>query len=456
MPRFLRNALLNARDFALTFGPFALLAAGLLWAAFWFLQPTPPATVTLATGPQQGAYAEFGRRYAAWLARHGIEVVLRETQGAAENLELLRDPASGVSLAFVQGGADTREPPPGETKGDGLVALGSLFFEPLWLFYREDSAKRLLRQDRLETLGELRGWKLNIGPPGSGVPNLIGRLFEANGIRDGDLSLHRLGQTPAVIELLAGRIDAVAFASAPEAPIVQMLLQTPGVRLLDVAQAEAYSRRFPFLSPVLLPRGVVNLASDVPPADVRLVAPTAMLVAHADLHPALGQLFVQAARAIHGDSGWFQRRGDFPSERSLEWPLAAEAERYFRSGTPWLQRYLPFWLANLIDRMWLALVSIIAVLIPLSRIVPPLYEFRVRSRIFRWYGQLRRIEDALSDGDRDRAELLRDLDELDSRVERIAVPLSHTDALYALRSHIRLVRNRAEPRPGEPAPDQAA
>jgi len=246
MPRFLRNALLNARDFALTFGPFALLAAGLLWAAFWFLQPTPPATVTLATGPQQGAYAEFGRRYAAWLARHGIEVVLRETQGAAENLELLRDPASGVSLAFVQGGADTREPLPGETKGDGLVALGSLFFEPLWLFYREDSAKRLLRQDRLETLGELRGWKLNIGPPGSGVPNLIGRLFEANGIRDGDLSLHRLGQTPAVIELLAGRIDAVAFASAPEAPIVQMLLQTPGVRLLDVAQAEAVlAARFP-------------------------------------------------------------------------------------------------------------------------------------------------------------------------------------------------------------------
>ncbi|MCM5571435.1 C4-dicarboxylate ABC transporter substrate-binding protein [Burkholderiaceae bacterium FT117] len=452
MPRFLRNAILNARDFALTFGPFALLAVALLWAAFWFLQPTPPGSVTLATGQPQGAYAEFGRRYAEWLGRHGIEVRLRQTQGATENLELLRDPASGVSVAFVQGGADTREPPPGDSKGDGLVALGSLFFEPLWLFYREDSARRLLRRDTLDSLGELRGWRLNIGPPGSGVPNLIARLFEANGLRDGDLSLHRLGQTPAVVELLAGRIDAVAFASAPEAPIIRMLLQTPGVRLLDVPQAEAYSRRFQFLSPVVLPRGVVDLAQDVPPADVRLVAPTAMLVAHEDLHPALAQLFVQAARAIHGESGWFQRRGEFPSERSLEWPLAGEAERYFRSGTPWLQRYLPFWLANLVDRMWLALLSIVAVLIPLSRIVPPLYEFRVRSRIFRWYGQLRRIEDALSDPAQDRRDLVGQLDALDARVERLAVPLSHTDALYALRGHIRLVRARAEAGPEQAAP----
>jgi len=174
---------------------------------------------------------------------------------------------------------------------------------------------------------------------------------------------------------------------------------------------------------------------------LRLIAPTAMLVARDDIHPALAQLFAQAARSIHGDSGWFQRRGEFPNDRALEWPLAHEAERMLRSGTPWLQRYLPFWLANLVDRMWLVLLSIVAVLIPLSRVVPPIYEFRVRSRIFRWYGQLRRIEDEMIGGG-DRAALERRVDELDARVERIAVPLSYADELYALRGYIQMVRGR--------------
>ncbi|MGD9946589.1 MAG: TAXI family TRAP transporter solute-binding subunit [Burkholderiaceae bacterium] len=442
MPRVLRNAVLSVRDLLATAGPFLVLAIALLVAAYWYLQPTPPKVVTLATGQDQGAYAEFGRRYAQWLARHGIEVRLRPTQGAAENLDLLRDPASDVDLAFVQGGADAESPPPGQPRDDGLVALGSLFYEPVWLFYREDSARRRLSRDHLESLTELRGWHLNVGPPGSGLPNLVHRLLHANKVDAAELQLGRLAQTPAVAEMLEGRIDAVVFASAPEALLVQMLLQTPGIRLLDFSQAEAYSRRYPFLSPVTLPRGVVDLAADQPPQDIRLIAPTAMLVAREDIHPALVQLFVQAAQAIHGDAGWFQRRGDFPSERSLEWPLAKEAERNLRAGPPFLQRYLPFWLANLIDRMWVVLVSMIAVLIPLSRVVPPLYEFRVRSRVFRWYGQLRRIEDDLAAASERPSALLARLDELDARVEQLTVPLSHADELYALRSHIQLVRGK--------------
>ncbi len=189
--------------------------------------------------------------------------------------------------------------------------------------------------------------------------------------------------------LLDGSTDALMLVSAPESLMVQMLLQTPGVKLFDFAQAEAYSRRFPFMSPVVLPRGVVDLARDMPPADVRLVAPTAALVARAGTHPALVQLFVQAAAQVHGGAGWFQRKGDFPNTRDTERPLADEAQRYYAEGVPLLQRYLPFWLANLIDRMWPVLVSLLAILLPLSRALPPLYEFRIRSRIFRWYAQLR-------------------------------------------------------------------
>lgn len=441
MPRSLRLALLTLRDLFITAGPVVLLAVALLAGAYWTLKPTPPKVVTLATGQDHSGYAEFGRRYAAWLGQHGIEVRLRATQGTAENLALLRDPSSDVDVAFVQGGADTMQPLPGEQKDDGLLALGGLFHEPVWLFYREDSARRRGGAPAIDAISDLRGWRVNVGGEGSGVPNLMARILEANRVDPSALDLRRLGQTPAVMALLDRRIDAVVFASAPDAPMVQMLLLTPGIRLFDFVQAEAYARRHPFLEPVILPRGVVDLARDLPRADVRLIAPTAMLVAREDVHPALMQLFAQAARAIHGDAGWFQKRGEFPSDRSLEWPLAREAERTLKSGTPWLQRYLPFWLANLVDRMWLVLLSIVAVLIPLSRVVPPLYEFRVRSRIFRWYAQLRGIEEQLASG-ADRGALQARLDELDALVGRITVPLSYADELYSLRSHIQLVRRR--------------
>ena len=402
-----------------TSGPFVLLAVALLALAYWVLDPAPPREVTLATGVAQGAYSEFGHRYAERLARHGIKVRLRATQGAAENLALLRDPGSGVDLAFVQGGAAE------SATDEALWSLGSMFHEPVWLFYRVDSAQRLTGQPRLDRLAQLAGWHVNIGAPGSGVPYLA-----------------QQPTTPAVAELLEGRLDAVVLASAPESLIVQMLLQTPGVALFDFAQADAYTRRLGYLSAVTLPRGVVDLARDLPPADVRMVAPTATLVARQDLHPALAQLFVQAARDVHGGPGWFQRKGEFPNARDGERPLAPEAERFYRNGVPWLQRYLPFWLANLVDRMWLALLSIVAVLLPMSRVLPPIIELRIRSRVFRWYEQLRGIE--AQAGRRDARELQAELDAIESRVDTVQVPLSYADELYALKGHIHLVRRRLE------------
>jgi ABC-type nitrate/sulfonate/bicarbonate transport system substrate-binding protein len=447
MPKVIRNTLLSVRDLFVTAGPFILLALFLLAVAYLLLDPTPPKRVVLATGPEQSAYAEFGKRYAAQLKQQGITVQLRSTQGAAENLRLLLDPHSGVDLAFVQGGAG--EKVKSQAEADSLVSLGSVFYEPVWLFYREDSARRLLKSDTLSNLPQLAGWKINVGARGSGSPGIMRKMFDANRIDASAMTLLRLEPTPAVVALLGGEIDALVFASAPESLMVQMLLQTPGVKLFDFAQADAYSRRFPFMSPVSLPRGVVDLANDVPPDDVRLVAPTAGLAAQRRTHPALIQLFVQAAQAIHSDAGWFQRKGEFPSPKNTEWPLSKEAERFYRNGPPLLQQYLPFWLANVVDRMWVALVSIIAILIPLARVVPPLYEFRIRSRIFRWYGQLRAVEN--KQGERPSDELLKDLDAIESKVERVTVPLSYTDELYALRSHINLVRRRLQTSPLQPA-----
>lgn len=430
---------LSTRDLIATVGPFLLFGLALLAIAYWVLDPSPPRSVVLATGTEQGAYAEFGKRYAEILARYRIKVELRPTQGSAENLALLRDPASGVDLAFVQGGAD-RKFGPDEDASAGLVSLGSLFYEPVWIFYREDAERRLLGGKPPDSLAQLKGWKINVGAAGSGVAVLLEKMFEANHLEPPQIDFVRLSQTPAVVALLDGSIDALAFVSAPESLMVQMLLQTPGIGLMNFAQAEAYSRLFPFMTPVTLPRGVVDLERDMPPIDVHLLAPTGTLVARDGTHPALIQLFVQAAQEIHGGAGWFHKKGEFPNGRTTERPLAAEAERFYRNGVPFLQRYLPFWLANLIERMWPVLVTLIAVLLPLSRVLPPLYEHRVRSRIFRWYRRLREIEDELATAPAARLE--QRLDELEARVGHISVPLAYADELYALRSHIDLVRGR--------------
>jgi len=455
MTATLRHTLLSFRDLLVTFGPFIVLTIALLAVAYWVLDPTPPKKVVLATGTEQGAYAEFGKRYAQILKGYGVTVELRATEGAAENLRLLRDDKSGVDIAFVQGGAGERLRKEADsvsaTVDDddeaGLVSLGSLFVEPVWLFYRTDSAERLLKAPALTSLSQLPGWRVNIGARGSGAPNLMFKLIEANKLDAKTLTVSRKSQTPATVDLIAGEIDALVFASAPESLMVQMLLQTPGIALYDFAQADAYSRRFPFLSPVTLPRGVVDLAGDVPSRDVHLIAPTATLVARAETHPALLQLFMQAAQQVHGNAGWFQHKGDYPKAVGTEQPLAKEAQRFYASGTPVLQRYLPFWFANLIERMWPVLVTIIAILIPLSRMLPPLYQFRIRSRIFRWYAQLREVEDAV--GKRPADELLGELKDIEARVEGVSVPLSYADELYSLRSHIQMVGNRLRATPTE-------
>jgi TRAP-type uncharacterized transport system substrate-binding protein len=443
MPRLLRHTLLSLRDLIAAAGPFALIVAVLLWAAYVVLDPAPPKRVVLATGPEQGAYAEFARAYVQALARHGIEVELRTTEGSAENLRLLRDRRERVDLAFVQGGAgDALYAVDEDRSGVALVSLGSLFYEPVWIFYRSALRTAAAAPTPLARVGELAGLRVNLGPAGAGGRNLMLKLLHANRVELSALRVSELGPTAAVVALLAGELDAIVLVSAPESPLVQMLLMTPGISLFEFAQAEAYARRFAFASHLALPRGVVDLAQDLPPRDVALVAATSTLAAREKTHPAVIQLTVQAAREIHGGPGWFARAGQFPRGEATELPLADEAARFYRSGPPLLQRYLPFWLANLIDRMWVVLVSIIAVLIPASRVVPPLYEFRVRSRIFRWYAQLRGIEEELDAPPADRARLLRALDALEDRVGRITVPLSHADELYALRSHIELVRAR--------------
>ena len=434
----IRNfSFVSLRDLLVAAGPTILLVGLACFVAWLLVDPAPPRQVRLATGQENSAYEAFGKQYAQQLRRDGIAVTLQPSLGSHENLELLKRGAADI--AFVQSGS-TSEEQAGEL---GLVSLGSLFTEPVWLFLR-DSVKT-------KNLTGLRGLRINLGPEGTGVPTLFRQVLAVNGVEPGELTIGALENTPATVELLAGRIDGLVFSSAPEAPLIQMLLQTPGIRLFNFSQAEAYTRRLPFLTHVTLPRGIVDLGRDIPAQDYHLIAPTATLVAREDLHPALVDLFVKAAVEIHGGAGWFQQQGQFPSPKYTEIPVSEEAAKYYRDGPPFLQRYMSFWLANLFDRLWVIVVALAALVIPLSKIVPPLYVWRVRSRVYRWYGELRAVEqawEAVQEGQDAsrvgivREDLLRRLDDIEDSVNHISIPLAYADGLYGLRGHINIVRQR--------------
>ena len=437
MPQTLKLILLSLRDLIVSAGPVVFIAIGALTAAYWYLDPQPPKSVILATGPVGSAYAEFGMRYASALKANGVEVILKATNGAAENLQMLRNGEADVG--FVRGGSAA----PALDEDAGLMSLGSLFYEPLWIFYRTDAARK---QDpstaTLTALPQLKGLRINVDKQGSGVPDLIDKMFTANHIEAQTLRLSRLEPAPAAEALLAGKLDVIVLASAPQTPLVQRLLRARGIQLMDFGQSDAYARRFPFLSAVTLPRGVIDLAADMPPHDVSMLAATTSLVSRKQTHPALRQLFAESAQTVHNGAGWFNRARDFPNTKTSELPVSPEGDRAINGTPPFWQRFLPFWASNLIERMWLVLGGLVVLMLPLSKIVPPLYQFRVRSRVFRWYARLREIETKVDARTGDRDTLQDELDELDRVTHGITVPLSYTDELYALRSNIYAVRRR--------------
>ena len=434
------------RDLVAAAGPTILVIAALCALAYLLVDPTPPRQVTLGTGQENSAYEELGKKYAESMARQGIKVTLVRSLGSQENLQRLNQ--GQVDIAFVQSGSTSEA----EAQRAGLVSLGSLFTEPVWLFLRQGV--------KVSKLSDLKGLKINLGPEGTGVPKLFRQVLELNGVDATELTIGALENTPGTVELLEGRIDGLVFSSGPDSLMVQMLLQTPGIRLFDFAQAEAYSRRMPFVTPVVLPRGIVDVGRDIPAQDYHLIAPTATLVARADLHPALIDLFVQSASIIHGGTGWFQQQGQFPSARYTEIPVAREASKFYKDGPPLLQRYMTFWLANFFDRMWVVVVALAALLLPLSKIVPPLYVWRIRSRVYRWYGQLRTVEQELEAATAEGREevcvgLLKRLDEIEELVNQISIPLAFADGLYGLRSHINFVRTRVKNAMASPAEQTA-
>jgi TRAP transporter TAXI family solute receptor len=423
----------SARDLLTVGLPLLLLVIAGFWLASRFIQPAPPDTLVLSSGGDGGAYQRFAAAYKDVLARYGVRLVEKPSAGSTENLARLRDPNFEVDAAFLQGGTARI------LEDDSLLSLGALYYEPLWIFYRADAWSRGAQP---AGVAALKGRRIAIGAPGSGAHHLAQEILYANQMDAKNTTLSETGGLGLAQAFAAKAIDAAFVVGPTQSATVWTLLNSPGVRVMSLAHADAYTRRFPYLSKVVLPRGAIDLVADVPPADVTLLAPTATLVVREDTHPALVGLLMQAMSEVHGGPGTFQKPGEFPRAVGADFPLSKEAERYYKSGKPFLQRYLPFWAATLIDRMVVMLIPLFAVLFPVFKIAPGLYAWRVRSRIFRRYGELKFLEAEVEEqpGRHTRAEWLARLDAIEADVNRIPTPLAFSDIYYTLRSHIGLVR----------------
>jgi TRAP-type uncharacterized transport system substrate-binding protein len=411
--------------------------------AYQFVEPAPPDRLVMATGAPDGAYAAYARRYRDILARNGIELELRQTAGSVENLDLLGERDTDIEVAFVQGGPDAVPDPA------GLQSLGGVFLEPLWVLVRAEPMPSRLDQ--------LAGMRLAVGGEGSGTRALATRLLAASGVHEGNATFIPATGPAAAAALAASEVDAVMLVRAASGGLVEQIANLPGVRLMSFAQAPAYAQLFRSIETVILHEGAIDLAMNRPDDDTLLPAAAANLVVREDLHPALKGLLLAAAREVHAPADLFSAPGRFPSPHGTVLPLAPEARRFYNNGPPLLQRWLPFWAANFVDRTAVMLIPLITLLLPLSRLLPPLVTWRIQSRVYRWYARLADIEAKVRvDDGQSLSEAQAELGRIDQEVSRIKVPMSYNYLVYRLRQHLDLVKGRVDDMQRSVSPSTAA
>ena len=424
------------RDLAVGVWPLTILTLLAFVLAVRWVSPAPPHRLTMSTGPKDSSFEHIGERYQKILARDGITLTLLTSKGSLENLNRLADPKSKVDIGLVQSGLPTPE----GTGNNDLASLGSMFFEPVTLFYRGSAD--------IQRISQLAGKRIAVGPEGSGVRVLALALLKANGIDPADRStqLLELEGLPATEALLDHRVDAIFLTGDSASPdTFRKLLHSEGVRMFDFPRADAYVRRFPYLSKIPIPAGAFDLGAGLPQTDINMLAPTVELVAHSKLHPALVDVLLSAAFQVHGRAGLLQSAGQFPNATAYVFPLSVEAERYYRTGNKaFVYRYLPFWLASLVNRALVVLLPLIVVVIPGLRLLPQLYRWRISRRIHKRYSELMALEKETLVPDltpERREELLRHLQHIERRTIGGRIPGSHAEELYQLRENMELVRD---------------
>ena len=410
----------------------ALLLIGALgWALAAVLKPAIQRTIVITTGADNGIYRGFADRYAPLLKRDGITLDIRKSSGSVENYQRLQDPASEYEVGFIQSGT-TR---PKET--DDLQTIAAVSYEPIWVFYRGDTT--------VNRLAQLRGKRIATGVPGSGLLNVAQVLLSYSGVTGDNTKLVEMDAGKAYQDLENGTLDAAFFIGRPDASMQQTLLNS-NLKLMSFAQADALVQKFPSLSKIIFPRASTSIVNDLPQTDVTLLAATALLVSKDSLHPALAYLLLEATRTVHGGEDYFTSRGEFPNLNTDEFPISDESTRYFKSGRPFLQRYLPFWLASFIERRLLILVPFMALLIGLLQALPRMAQTRIKNRLVVWYREIKSLEDEIwrtPQATQDQiAQWREEIESIDANASQIRMPQRYFQDVYALKQAIGVVRER--------------
>jgi TRAP-type uncharacterized transport system substrate-binding protein len=425
-------------DLAVSVGILVIVGAVVIWVAIRVIQPAPPSTLTISAGPQYSRCWVAAQKYKEILARNGITLRVLTSSGTLENLARLADPTVHVDLGFVQSGLTSIPSVVSpDTRQAGLMSLGSVSNWPLFVFYRGPELTRL---------SQFKGKRLAIGREGSGTRQIVLLLLKTNGVEpDSNAQMLPLVGEDAVNALLAGEVD-VAFLTADSArpALMEKMIRSPDIRLMDFTQAKAYVRSFPFLSEFEVPMGAFDLADNLPPQPTLTIETTVELIARDTLHPALSDLIVEAAGEVHGGASLLQGPGEFPAPVAHDFPLSPDAARYYKSGKSFLYRTMPFWLASLVDRLLVLVVPIVVVLVPALRFVPPLYAWRVKSRFYRRYGELIALERSVLDdpSEQNYAEFTEKLNAIEKGLNKLQMPIAYAEHFYVLREHISYVRSQ--------------
>ena len=407
-----------------------LCIVGIISLALMYFIPAPPSKVVMATAFKGASFEYYGRQYRDIFARFNVKLELRETAGGVENVALLQDPKSGVQIAFVQAGVSDGKHTP------GILSLGTVYNQPYWIFYTST--------EPLDRLSQLKGKRIAVGPQGSGTRLSAEKILGKGGVNSETATLLPFAGLAAVKALSDKKVDAVWIIGSPDATAVKSFLGNPDVRLLGFPMAEAYTRIFPELVRLVLPKGVVDMDRSIPADDVQLIGTTTKVLVRSDLHPEIVELLLQTMTETHSGQEIFQRSGEFPNGTDAEYPVAATAIDYYKNGPSYLRRHVPLWLSVHVQRAIAVLVAGVAIGLPLFHYLPLLYKWNMRRRLLYWYGQLKALEASFdaSPSDKHLLEKQIEIERIEDAVSRIRFPLTFTDQLYNLRSHVDIVRRK--------------
>jgi len=410
--------------------PSVLLICLALFFAYKFIDPAPPHNIVIATGEADLNYNAFAAIYGVYLQKEGITLERRKTSGDNENLRLLKDPESGVDIAFIQDGV-------AHSEGAGsLLSLGSLYYQPVWIFCR--------CKDSTTHLSALKGKRIAIGYAGDGTHSLVSTLLNESGIGASNTKLVEIGGEEAATALRQGKLDAALFVDVANSGMIHEMVTDKRLHLLSLDTAEAFSRKFAFMHHLVLPEGAMDLARNIPGHDVHLVAPTATLVVKESMHPALAYLMMKVIAEVHGGPSLFNTKGEFPSAKDTDFPLSTQALNFYKSGLPIIDKYLPFWAATFVNRTLIVILPLLALLIPLTKIIPMVYVWLVKRKLFRYYGELRFLDTQLQEikSAEDVQQCLDTLNDIEAKVVNVKLPVPFSQYAYELRAHIELVRSK--------------